>query len=160
MRKVFAVMARLLMLAIVVQFYFAAMGAFDSAPNDEAFQPHRGLGYGIVLIAVLTTLVAALARMPGRLIGTTGLVAGLGVVQGVIALIAKAFNDAGDTSTTAGKLVFGLHAVNGLIIMGVVGRIIRQTRELSGPAAPTRGAGTGEDARAAGSAAGSAQPAS
>ena len=37
MRKVFAGFATLLILAIVVQFFFAASGAFDTAPKDEAF---------------------------------------------------------------------------------------------------------------------------
>src|SRR6266545_1227057 len=40
--------------------------------------------------------------MPGRLIGMTGIVAGLGVVQGPIPAFADAFDGTGDTSTTAG----------------------------------------------------------
>ena len=147
MRKVFAGLAILLMLAVVAQFFLAASGAFDTAPNEESFQPHRALGYGIVLFAVLMTLVGALARVPGRLIGMTGLVAGLAVLQGVIRAIASAFGDTGD-STTAGQLVFGLHAVNGLVIMAAAGMIVRQARELSRSATPVRRAGTGDDARA------------
>ena len=131
MRKVFAGLATILVLAVVAQFFLAASGAFDTAPKDESFQTHRALGYGILLFAILMTLVAALVRMPGRLIGMTGLVAGLVLVQGVIAAIANAFNDTGDTTTTAGQLIFGLHAVNGLIIMAVVGMIVRQARALS-----------------------------
>ena len=46
MRKVFAVLATLLVLVVVAQFFLAASGAFDTAPNDESFQPHRALGYG------------------------------------------------------------------------------------------------------------------
>lgn len=138
MRRTFAGLAALLMLAVVAQFFLAASGAFDTAPTDEAFQPHRALGGGVVLIAVLVTVVAAVARMPGRLIGLSGLVAGLAVVQFVIRAIATAFDGTGG-STTAGELVFGLHAVNGLAILAVTGRIARQARQLlSGPAAPTR----------------------
>lgn len=159
MRRAFTVLASLLMLAVVAQFFLAASGAFDTAPNDESFQPHRALGYGIVLFAVLLTLVAALARMSGRLIGMTGLVAGLGVVQGVIAVVAKLVGGAGDTTTTAGQLVFGLHAVNALVIMGVVGMIVRQARTLSSSATPGTPAGTGDDADAPGAAAGPARPA-
>jgi uncharacterized membrane protein YcjF (UPF0283 family) len=144
-----------LVLAVVAQFFFAASGAFDTAPTDEAFQTHRALGYGILLFAVLMTLVAALARMPGRLIGMTGLVAGLVLVQGVIAVIANAFNDTGDTTTTAARLIFGLHAVNALIIMAVVGTIVRQARTL----ASTPKAGTGDDDKASASTADRAQPA-
>jgi hypothetical protein len=137
MRRSFAGLATLLMLAVVVQFFLAASGAFDTAPNDESFQTHRALGYGIVLFAILVTVVAAMARMPGRLIGLSGLVAGLAVLQGVIAAIAKAFDDTGGGST-AGELVFGLHALGGLAIMAVLGMIVRHARELSAPAAPAR----------------------
>ncbi|MPZ61284.1 MAG: hypothetical protein GEU93_08305 [Propionibacteriales bacterium] len=158
MRKTFAVLAILLMLAVVTQFFLAASGAFDTAPKDESFQAHRALGYGILLFAVVLTLIAAVARMPGRLIGMTGLVAGLTLVQGVIRAIASAFGETGDSTTTAGQLVFGLHAINGLIIMAVAGMIVRQARELSRSAATTRRAGTdGEDARASGPAAGRAR---
>ena len=132
MRKAFAMLAALLVLAVVTQFFLAASGAFDPAPKDESFEPHRALGYGILLFAVLLTIVAALARMPGRLIGMTGLVAGLTFVQSLIRIVADA---AADTGTTAGQFIFGLHAVNGLAIMALAGSIARQARALSRPAA-------------------------
>ncbi|GAA0991314.1 hypothetical protein GCM10009555_078410 [Acrocarpospora macrocephala] len=132
MRRSFAGLATLLVLAVVAQFFLAASGAFDTAPNEESFQPHRMLGAGILLLTVLVTIVAAIARMPGRLIGLSGLVAGLAVVQFVIAAIAKAFDG------TAGELVFGLHALNGLAIMTVASMIVRQAGQLSRPAAPAR----------------------
>lgn len=161
MRKVFAALATLLMLAVVLQFLLAGSGAFDSAPKDESFQPHRALGYGILLFAVLLTLIAALAGMPGRLIGMAGLVAGLVLVQGVIRAIASAFGETGDSTSTAGELIFGLHAVNGLIIMAVVGRILRQARQLSSSPAPARRrSGAEEGAEESGSAAGPPHPVS
>jgi hypothetical protein len=87
------------------------------------------------------TLFAAVARMPGRVIGMAGLVAGLALVQSVIRFVAKAFGDTGD-GATAGNLVFGLHAVNALAIMTVTSMIVRQARELSRsagvPAGPPR----------------------
>jgi uncharacterized protein DUF6220 len=143
MRKVFAALATLLMLAVAAQFFLAAMGAFDTAPKDESFQPHRVLGYGILVFAVALTLFAAVARLPGRLIGMTGLVAGLILLQGVIREIANAFGEGGSTSTV-GELVFGLHAVNGLIIVTVVGTIFHRARELARsptPAETTPGSG-------------------
>ncbi|MEU6008155.1 DUF6220 domain-containing protein [Streptomyces sp. NPDC047453] len=154
MRKAFAWLAALLMLAVVAQFFLAASGAFDTAPDDESFKPHRALGYGIVLLAVVLTVVAALARMPRRLIGLSGLVVGLGILQPVIAVIAEAFGDSGDT-TTAGRLVFGLHAVNGLLMMSVVRTVLQQARRPA-TAAPTTRAGAGDADSAAGPAAGSA----
>ena len=134
MRRVFALLASLLVLVVVAQFFLAASGAFDAAPNDESFRAHRGLGYGIVVFAILLTVVAAVARMPGRLIGMTGLVAGLGLGQGLIRAVAAAFNGTGDTSTTAGRLVFGLHAVNGLAMLGIAGSVARRARARSRPA--------------------------
>lgn len=158
MRRVFALLATLQALVVVAQFFLAASGAFDTAPIDESFQPHRGLGYGIILFAILLTIVAALARMPGRLIGMTSLVAGLGVVQTLIRRIADALNGTGDTSTTAGKLVFGMHAVNGLIILAVAVTVARRARALSRSAVADRPAGAGGGAGAFGPAAGPAQP--
>ena len=155
MRKAIAGLAAVIMLAIVVQFFLAGSGAFNTAPNDEAFRPHRALGYLIVLLALVTTLVAALARVPGRLVGMTGLLAGLGILQPVIAVIAKAFGDT-DDSTTAGQLVFGLHAVNALVMVAVAVRIHRAARELSNSPAATAPT-AGDDARAAGPAPGSAR---
>jgi hypothetical protein len=153
MRKVFAALATLLMLAVVLQFLLAGSGAFDTAPKVDSFQPHRMLGYGILLFSVLLTLIAALARMPGRLIGLTGLVAGLVLVQGVIRAIASVFGETGDSTSTAGELIFGLHAVNGLIIMAVVGMILRQARELSSSPVPLRRSGVAKHAQTSGPAA-------
>jgi len=131
MRKAFAALATLLIPVVAVQFFLAASAAFDTAPKDESFQMHRALGYVIVLYAILLTVLAAVARMPGRLIGMTGLIAALGVGQGLIRAVAAAFNDAGDTSTTAGKLIFGLHAINGMAIFGVAETVARRARALS-----------------------------
>jgi heme A synthase len=155
-RKVFALLAALLVSLVVAQFYLAASAAFDTAPNDESFQMHRALGYGVVLLAIVLTIVAALARMPARLIGMTGLVAGLAVVQGLIRALAGAFNDTGDTSTTAGQLVFGLHAINALIILAVAGAVARRARALPRSAVTDRQAGPG----VSGPVAGPARPAS
>jgi hypothetical protein len=150
LRRIFAALATLLALMVVTQFFLAASGAFDTAPKDESFQTHRSLGYGIVLFAILLTIVAALARMPGRLIGMTGLVAGLTVGQALIGALANAFNGTGDTSTTAGQLIFGLHAVNGLAIMAVAETVARQARALSRSAVADRPAGAGGNAGAFG----------
>ncbi len=150
LRKVFAVLATLLVLVVVAQFFLAGSGAFDTAPKDESFQPHRALGYGIFIFAVLLTIVAALARMPGRLIGMTGLIAGLTVGQALIGALADAVNGTGDTSTTAGQLTFGLHAVNGLAIMAVTGTVARQARALAKSAVADRPADTGGDVAAFG----------
>lgn len=125
MRKVFTGLAGLLMLAVVVQFFLAAVGAFDTAPNDESFGSHRALGYAIVPLALLLTLIGALARVPGRLVARAAVIVGLAVLQGVIAIVADATNE----------VVFGLHALNALAIMGAAGAVLRGSRTPSRPAA-------------------------
>jgi cytochrome b561 len=134
MRRAFTGLAVLLPLAVVVQFFLAASGAYDPAPTEESFQAHRALGSAIILLAVLVTVAAAAARMPRRLIGLCGLTAGLAAVQIAISEAAGL----ADAGTTAGDLVFGLHAVNGLAILAVAARIARQARRMSRPATPVR----------------------
>jgi len=158
LRRVFALLATLLTLVVVAQFFLAASGAFDAAPTDTAFEPHRVLGYGIGLFAILLTIFAALARMPGPIVRMSGLVAGLVVVQSLIRRIADAVNGSGDATTTAGKLVFGLHAVNGLIILMAAVNIARQARALSRSKAAGHPADVDDGTGASGPAAGSVQP--
>jgi hypothetical protein len=159
-RKAFAGLAILLMLIVVAQFFFAASGAFSTGPREEAFRAHHALGYVIFLLPVVMTIVAALARIPWRVIGMTALIAGLTTVQVLIAVLAKAIGEA----TTGGQLIFGLHALNGLAILVVAGMIVRQARALARSAVPARRTG-GDDASASGPVgasgpvAGSARPA-
>lgn len=120
MRKLYTAWSVLLTLAVAAQFFLAAMGAFDAAPKEEAFQPHRLLGYAILGGAALLVVLAAAARLPGRQIGMAGLVAGLVLLQPVIAMVANAFGEAAGTTSTIGKLIFGLHAVNSVFIVTVL----------------------------------------
>jgi hypothetical protein len=124
MRKVFLGVAVLMLAAVVVQFYLAAVGAFDDAPTDEAFGPHAVVGTALLLLAVVATIIAAVARVGGRLIGATAGIAGLVLLQSLIRVLADALNESGDTSSTAGQLVFGLHALNGLAIGGLAGHVM------------------------------------
>jgi Family of unknown function (DUF6220) len=128
-RKIFAGLAALQVAVLATQFFLAASGAFDTAPNEEAFQPHRALGFGIVVLAMLLTILAALARMPRRIIGMTGLIVALAAVQGLIRAIASALADGSGSGT--GRLVFGLHAVNALVIFALAMNVARSARALS-----------------------------
>lgn len=127
MRKAFAGLATLLLLIVVAEFYFAARGAVSPGPHADSYRPHHALGYVIFLMPLLMAVVAALARMPKRLIGLALLVAGLTSVQVLIAKLAAALND------TAGPLVFGLHAVSGLAIPAVAWVVVRQSLALARP---------------------------
>lgn len=101
MKRVFTGLAALLFLAVIAQFFLAASGAFDSAPTDEAFQPHRVLGYSILILAVVVTVVGAIAQMPRRIVGIAGLAVVLVLVQVVIAEVAKAFGDGSTAGTSS-----------------------------------------------------------
>lgn len=126
MKKAVSILATVLLAAIIVQFYLAASGAFDSAPKEESFALHRGLGNGILLTAVLLAIGAAIARFPRKVIGMSGLVAVLVLFQSLIREVSKSIADGG---SDVGNYIFGLHAVNGLIIMGLTIMLVRTFRQ-------------------------------
>jgi len=85
---------------------------------------HSLTGMAIIpSIAVLATVVAAVSRAPGRLIGLTALPAGLVILQMLVLMLGGHDND---HTTPAGLSILGLHALNGLAILGVSGLILRR----------------------------------
>ena len=139
MRRVYTVLAGLLLLAVVVQFYFAAVGAFAKPQDDKSFALHSLTGMLVIpLLSILATIAAAVARAPGRLIGMTILPLGLVIVQVLIVVVGRAFNTDADTTTPAGLAILGLHALNGIAIGGVAGRAFTAARRLSAAPVPVR----------------------
>jgi len=131
-RRVYTALTGLLLLAVLVQFYFAAVGAFTKPQTDKSFVLHSVTGMLVIpLLSLLATIVAALARAPGRLIGLSILPLGLVVVQVLIIVLGDAVSGSADTTTPAGVAVLGLHAINGLAIMGVAGVLFRRARTLA-----------------------------
>lgn len=130
MRKAFAVLAAVLAVAVLAQFYFAASGAFSESSNSagagEAYAPHHALGYVLFIYPLLMALFGVVARVPGRLAWMTASVAGLTSVQVVIAKLAIALE-----GSTAAALVFGLHALGGLAIVAVTGLVVRRAMTLA-----------------------------
>jgi hypothetical protein len=120
MRKAFTGLAALLVLVLVAQFFFAALGGFSTDPQRAAYRPHHALGYVIFSVPVVMAIVGAIARLPRRLIGLSALVAGLTTLQVLLGSLARSLGD------TGGGLVFGLHGINGLAIMAVSVGILRQ----------------------------------
>ncbi len=128
MRKVYVGLVALLFLAILAQFYFAAVGAFAKPQDDKSFALHDVNGMAVIpAIAVLATIAAALSRAGGRLIGLTILPALLVIVQMLINLAGGHDND---HTTPAGLAILGLHALNGLAIMAVTRVIFLRARDL------------------------------
>ncbi|MCT9933250.1 DUF6220 domain-containing protein [Planotetraspora sp. A-T 1434] len=132
MRRVYAALAGLLLLSVVVQFYFAAVGAFEKPQVDGSFALHSVTGTLVIpVLSLLATVAAALSRAPGRQIALTILPLGLVIVQMLIIALGEALDDSTGNTTPASLAILGLHAVNGLAIMGVSGFVFRGARLLA-----------------------------
>jgi Family of unknown function (DUF6220) len=130
-RKAFLVSSALLLAAFVLQFVFAAVGAFTKPAGDGNYALHSVNGMAIIpALTLLTTLFAALAKAPGRLIGLAILPLGLVVLQALLAGLANGFTDGGGASTPFGLTMGGLHALNGIIAVHVVVTVLRGARRL------------------------------
>jgi hypothetical protein len=131
-RRVYVALAGLLLLAVLAQFYFAAVGAFDKPQEDNSFVLHSMTGMLVIpVISLLATVAAAASRAPGRLIGLTILPVGLVIVQVLIIAVGKALDDSTGNTTPAGLAILGLHAINGLATMAVAGLVFRRARILA-----------------------------
>lgn len=136
MRKAFTVIGVVLLLAVLIQFFLAGSGAFDTATREKAFEPHRMFGYVVFVLAIVLTVVGASARLPKRLVGMAGLATGLIALQAVIAVIAETVEHSGPAGNTVGELVFGLHGVNGVVIIGLIGNVVRRSQGTRTPEPP------------------------
>jgi hypothetical protein len=106
------------LLAGAVQIFLAGLGVFRLQDNgleadagDSAFAPHRTLGFTLAGIALLI-LVCALAARPGarKVILAVVLVLLTSLVQSLLAGLGE------DTAVYG-----GLHALDGLLIIGIAG---------------------------------------
>jgi hypothetical protein len=128
-RRVYVGLSILLLVAVGLQFYFAAVGAFTKPQTDSSYGLHSLNGMMVIpLLSILATVAAAVARAPGRLIGLAIAPVGLVILQMLIIAAGKAFSDGDTTTTPAAVAIYGLHAVNGLAILGVAGANLRASR--------------------------------
>lgn len=135
MRKALVVVTTVLLVAFVLQFVFAAVGAFTKPAGEGAYALHSVTGTAVIpVLTLLTVLFAVLAKAPGRLIGLAILPLGLVVLQALIAMLANALTDAAGASTPFGLAIAGLHALNGIIAVHVVVAVHQGARKLSSPA--------------------------
>jgi hypothetical protein len=108
---------------IGIQFFLAGYGALGTGSPDEAFALHIMNGRVIAVVALLGILFAALARSGRKLVGLAAGVFGLVVLQSLIALVSVA-------GTMPGQIIFGFHAINALMIMGVAESSARLAKQL------------------------------
>ena len=113
----------LLHVLIGIQFFLAGYGALGTGSPDEAFALHIMNGRVIAVVALLGILFAALARSGRKLVGLAAGVFGLVVLQSLIALVSVA-------GTMPGQIIFGFHAINALMIMGVAESSARLAKQL------------------------------
>lgn len=105
----FRVVGIITLVAIVVQFVFAGLGAYGAS-----FDAHRMLGGIIGILTLLMLIIVLLARPGWPTVGLTVLLVVLTLaVQNILATLGD------DTDAWFG----GLHALNGLIIMGLTSRL-------------------------------------
>ena len=98
-----AVVAWLFAGCIVIQVFLAGLGVFDS---PQRFLTHRDFGYLFGWLSLVALLIAAIGRLPRRLIG----LAGLTLVQMALQSILILFRE--DAPALA-----ALHPVNGVLLL-------------------------------------------
>lgn len=134
MRKVFAVVATLLTVDVVLQFYFAAMGVF-SAPEDELFAIHGTNGRVIVALLALLTLVAALLARPGKnTIWLSVLPLVLVLFQTVLFIITSSIFSVSEESAEipiGATIMLGFHGLNGVAILWISAVLTRRAWRLA-----------------------------
>lgn len=133
MRKIFLVISVLVVVGVVMQFYFAAVGVF-SDPDDELFSIHGTNGRIVLpLLMILSIVFAALARAGKRTVWLTVIAFGLLLFQTILFILAGVLTGSepppGEV-TTAGTIMLGFHALNGLAILGVSGTVVTRARAL------------------------------
>jgi hypothetical protein len=110
----------------VVQIFLAGLGIFSlhgqelGATGETAFNPHRSLGFGMGGLALIILILALIARPGARSIV-------LAVVMFLLAFLAQSIlGGLGEDTPVFG----GLHALDGLAILGIAGFLYRSSRRL------------------------------
>jgi hypothetical protein len=130
MRRIYVVVLGLLLASGALQFYLAAVGAFTKPQTEDSFSLHVANGRMVFpILSILAVIAAALAKAPGKLIGHTLAPLGLIIVQSLIIVLGNVIGGATEQrSTPVALAILGLHAVNGMVIMGVLGNLMRKAR--------------------------------
>jgi Family of unknown function (DUF6220) len=108
------------LLLLAAQIFLAGLGAFrtEAVGADSAFSPHRTFGFALGAVA-LVILVLALVARAGRaaITGAAAIVVLVNVAQSVLATLADDH-----------ALYGGLHAFDGLAIIGIAAWLWARTR--------------------------------
>ncbi|GLW97413.1 DUF6220 domain-containing protein [Microtetraspora sp. NBRC 16547] len=137
MRKAYFGFTVVLLISVLAQFYFATFGAFErpvpAAGAEGAMINYHAMNGTMVIpvLSLLTTIVAAIARAGGKQIGLAITPLLLVVVQlfGIFSL-AEALGTTQDKTNTAGLIVLGFHALDGVALLGVAVLLVRGAHAL------------------------------
>lgn len=135
MRKVLVGFTVLQLALVILQFYLATFGAFQTppptTPEGAAIGWHAMNGiFAIPAVSLLTTIVAAIAKAPGKLIGLcAGPLVLVAVQIFVVFPLAEVAGATEERTTTASLFVFGFHAIVGLGLLWVAIAAYRGARQ-------------------------------
>ena len=120
--KVFAYLAALLLLCVIVQFFLAGLGVWGvhthKIADAKSLDAHRGFAGAVALVAILMFITALISRTSKPRIWISLLIAVLAeVVQSLLA-------SGGEHQHWVG----GLHVLDGLVILGLAGWMHRESR--------------------------------
>jgi hypothetical protein len=107
----------------VAQIFFAGLGVFSldgrevGSPGETAFDPHRFTGNAMGIVAIVILVLALVARA-----GRTSLI--LSVVLVALMFLQSALAELGTDAAAFG----GLHALVGIGLLGVAGRMLALAR--------------------------------
>lgn len=139
MRKAYFVITVLLLISVVLQFYFAALGVFGpQGEDDNLFAFHRINGSMVLpLLSVLAVIFAALAKAGARTVWLTALPILLIAVQYLLFIIGGLVGGGDENNPTVGTaVILGLHALNGLAVMGTILTLMARARARAFPKSP------------------------
>ena len=132
LRKVHGGFVYVFAFLIVIQFFLAGLGAFETVHdkkfNDDNFGPHGILGTLLVLIALLIMILALIGRWTPTTTKLSAALFGLMVIQLIL----------GVSGADSSPILGGLHAVNALVIVATTYLLVKDARHpLQPPARST-----------------------
>ncbi|MEO8262633.1 MAG: DUF6220 domain-containing protein [Pseudolysinimonas sp.] len=131
MRKAYFVITLLLLISVVFQFYFAALGVFGPQGEDDNLYAFHRINGSMVLptLSLLAVLFAALARAGARTVWLTALPILLIAVQYLLFIIGGLVGGGDEDNPTVGSaIILGLHAVNGIAVLGTIITLMTRAR--------------------------------
>ncbi len=104
-------LVRIFMAGLVLQFYLAGAPIFGVRLS---FEPHRILGFALIIVAILFLVLALVGRLGRKLIGFSTLLVFLTIVQAILPSLRG-----------ISPWIAALHPVNALALMGISATIRR-----------------------------------